>query len=53
MRHLDPSRSSRPAPYTLDVDVCRRALRKHFVDTVDLYIDRTRGWSGAEADTRN
>jgi hypothetical protein len=40
-------------PYTLDVDVCRRALRKHFVDTVDLYIDGTRGWSAAEADTRN
>jgi hypothetical protein len=36
-----------------DVDVCRRALRKHFVDTVDLYIDGTRGWSVAEADTRN
>jgi hypothetical protein len=31
--------------------VCRRALRKHFVDTVDLYIDGTRGWSAAEADT--
>jgi hypothetical protein len=53
IRHLDPSRSSRPAPYTLDVDVRRRALRKHFVDTVDLYIGGTRGWSTAEADTRN
>src|SRR3979490_79752 len=51
IRHLDPSRSSRPALYTLDVDVCRRALRKHFVDTVDLYIDGTPGWSAAEADT--
>jgi len=33
--------------------VCRRALRKHFVDTVDLYIDGIRGWSAAKADTRN
>jgi hypothetical protein len=33
--------------------VRRRALRKHFVDTVDLYIGGTRGWSTAEADTRN
>jgi hypothetical protein len=33
--------------------VCRRAFRKHFVDAIDLSIDGTRGWSAAEACTRN
>jgi hypothetical protein len=28
-------------------------VAQHFVDTVDLYIDGTRGWSAAEADTQN
>lgn len=35
-------------PYTLDVEVCC-ALRRHFGDTVDLYIDGNRGWSASEA----
>lgn len=35
-------------PYMLDVAVCR-ALRKHFGDAVDLYIDANRGWSATEA----
>ncbi len=35
-------------PYSLDVAVCR-ALRQHFGDTVDLYIDGNRGWSASEA----
>ena len=35
-------------PYSLDVEVCR-ALRKHFGDTVDLYIDGNRGWTATEA----
>lgn len=35
-------------PYSLDVEVCR-ALRHHFGDTVDLYIDGNRGWSAVDA----
>lgn len=35
-------------PFSLDVDVCR-ALRQHFGDSVDLYIDGNRGWTTTEA----
>lgn len=35
-------------PYQLDVEVCR-ALRQHFGDKVDLYIDGNRGWSSADS----
>lgn len=35
-------------PYSLDVAVVR-ALRKHFGDTIDLYIDGNRGWSATES----
>ena len=35
-------------PFSLDVDVCR-ALRQHFGDRVDLYIDGNRGWTASEA----
>lgn len=35
-------------PYQLDVAVCR-ALRAHFGDSVDLYIDGNRGWSSADS----
>ncbi|MFL9825788.1 mandelate racemase/muconate lactonizing enzyme family protein [Rhodoplanes sp. SY1] len=35
-------------PIARDVAVCR-ALRAHFGDAVDLYIDGNRGWSAAEA----
>ncbi|WP_109474072.1 mandelate racemase/muconate lactonizing enzyme family protein [Ornithinimicrobium cavernae] len=35
-------------PVTLDVDVCR-ALREHFGDTVELYIDGNRGWTPSES----
>lgn len=35
-------------PFMLDVEVCR-ALRKHFGDKVDLYIDGNRGWTASEA----
>jgi L-alanine-DL-glutamate epimerase-like enolase superfamily enzyme len=35
-------------PVELDVAVCR-ALREHFGDTVELYIDGNRGWTASEA----
>jgi L-alanine-DL-glutamate epimerase-like enolase superfamily enzyme len=35
-------------PVELDVAVCR-ALRGHFGDTVELYIDGNRGWTASEA----
>lgn len=35
-------------PFRLDVDVCR-ALRKHFGDAVELYVDGNRGWTPSEA----
>ncbi len=35
-------------PYQLDIEVCR-ALRRHFGDKVDLYIDGNRGWSSADS----
>jgi L-alanine-DL-glutamate epimerase-like enolase superfamily enzyme len=35
-------------PVDLDVAVCR-ALREHFGDTVELYIDGNRGWTASEA----
>ncbi|WP_127125651.1 mandelate racemase/muconate lactonizing enzyme family protein [Georgenia sp. SYP-B2076] len=35
-------------PFTLDVDVVR-ALREHFGDTIELYIDGNRGWTASEA----
>lgn len=35
-------------PFSLDVDVCR-ALRAHFGDKVDLYVDGNRGWTASEA----
>lgn len=35
-------------PVTLDTAVVR-ALREHFGDTVELYVDGNRGWSSAEA----
>jgi L-alanine-DL-glutamate epimerase-like enolase superfamily enzyme len=35
-------------PIDLDIAVCR-ALRQHFGDTVELYIDGNRGWTPSEA----
>lgn len=35
-------------PVDLDVAVCR-ALRTHFGDTIELYIDGNRGWTAAES----
>lgn len=35
-------------PFRLDVDVCR-ALREHFGDAVELYVDGNRGWTPSEA----
>lgn len=35
-------------PIDLDVAVCR-ALREHFGDTIELYIDGNRGWTAAES----
>ena len=35
-------------PYTLDVEACR-ALREHFGDSVELYIDGNRGWSASDS----
>ncbi|NYI71794.1 L-alanine-DL-glutamate epimerase-like enolase superfamily enzyme [Naumannella cuiyingiana] len=35
-------------PWRLDTDVCR-ALREHFGDEVELYVDGNRGWSASEA----
>jgi L-Ala-D/L-Glu epimerase len=35
-------------PVDLDIAVCR-ALREHFGDTVELYIDGNRGWTASEA----
>ncbi|MDS9469683.1 enolase C-terminal domain-like protein [Paracoccus sp. MBLB3053] len=35
-------------PFMLDVEVCR-ALRQHFGDKVDLYIDGNRGWTATDA----
>lgn len=35
-------------PFMLDVEVCR-ALRAHFGDAIDLYIDGNRGWTASES----
>lgn len=35
-------------PYTLDTAVVR-ALREHFGDTVELYVDGNRGWTSSES----
>lgn len=35
-------------PFQLDVAVCR-ALRAHFGDKIDLYIDGNRGWSASDS----
>lgn len=35
-------------PVSLDVDVCR-ALREHFGDSVELYVDGNRGWTPSES----
>ncbi|WBU63532.1 mandelate racemase/muconate lactonizing enzyme family protein [Paracoccus aerodenitrificans] len=35
-------------PFQLDVDVCR-ALREHFGDRIEMYIDGNRGWTASEA----
>lgn len=35
-------------PFQLDVGVCR-ALRAHFGDQVDLYIDGNRGWTASDS----